>query len=746
MWHGGFGEVYEAHDQELDEKVALKVLRKGWLAGDAVEYFKNEVRLARKIQSPHVCRVHDVGRFDRLDGSSVLFFSMEFLPGETLAEYLSRNGRMNRAEAIPLLLQMTEGLAAAHKLGVLHRDLKSANVMLVPARNSLRAVLTDFGLAASLEHYIRHQFAGTPAYMAPEQVEGTKVGASTDIYAIGVIAYEMATGKLPYAGATPDEQARARLSEPPIRPSLLNPRVDRRWEKAILKCLAHDPADRFLNAADLASALKPARTGRRAGMGLLATAIFASGIWLWHSIRGDVDSVPDNSVLVLPFRDDGGKKPWQADALSDDLTAEFADVPGLRVLAQSTTRQWTGKAIADIRGQLKVANVLSGSVRGETRNRVRVAVQLADSGSGYLLWSRNYELEPKDLPHLEETIVIACVQALKIRLAAPQIRALESRQTQIPEAYEAYLLGHYFTGKRTTQGLQQAIENFGYAVDLDPHYALAYAGLAGAYSLIASRGVMALNDAYERSEAAADRAISLSADLPEALLVKGFNAQHSEWNWDSAEGYLRQCAKLSPGSGTVHQWLAGLLSIRGRHAEALAEASEARDLDPLSPAVNSSYGTVLYRARRYDEALERLEWVVHREPAFMNAKLLLAEILSQVGRSSEAIQLAETVVAADHKASYALAELGYHYARAGRSDEARKIASELESRYPLGDVRPSEVAMIYNGLGEFEVACGWLQRGLPIHDQGLTVLKVDPSYDILQTYPRFRALIETLKL
>jgi eukaryotic-like serine/threonine-protein kinase len=746
---GGFAEVYEAFDRELAERVALKVLRGPWIARESIDRFKTEVRLARKIQSVHVCRVHDVGRVDRPGGVPVLFFSMELLEGETLSQYLRRRGPLAKAQALDLIRQIARGLQSAHELGVLHRDLKSANVMLVvEPSGSRKAVLTDFGLAVSCDSDEGCEYlAGTPAYMAPEQVERRPVSRSTDIYALGVIAFEMVTGHLPFPGETPMEQAEARLSAEPTPPTAFTYTLGRRWEKAILKCLARDPRKRFAHATEFVRALESPNSRRLSMVLPFAALLIATGIWAWTSLPHPPIYVASGSVVVIPFVVNGGVEQWQADALSDDLAAELAAVPGVRVVAQSTARQWAGKAkdAPELRRQLKVASVLSGSIGG-AGGQMRVAIQLVDSGTGYLLWSRSYEGSPKDLPHMEETIVLASVAALQVRMPPLQVNTIRNRHSQVFAAYQAYSLGEYCVARRSTQGLQQAIASYRQAIAQDPNYALAYAGLAAAYNMIASRGVMRREEAFRLSDRALGQALALTPDLPEALLVKGSNRQLDSWDWDEAERAFRRCTQLAPGMSIGHQWLAGLLSLRARHAEALAEASQARDLDPLSPAANASYGTLLYRAHRYADAVAQLEWLVKREPAFLNAKLLLAEVYSQLGRHQEAIELAESVAAADGRASYALADLGHHYARGGRTDQAGRIAAELESRVAQGGARPSDVAAVYNGMADFEKTCEWLERGLPLHDAGLTVVKADPAYDAMRGFSRFSSLVDTLRL
>jgi serine/threonine-protein kinase len=744
---GGFAEVYEALDRELEERVALKVLRGSWISAEAIERFKTEVRLARKIQSVHVCRVHDVGRFDRGDGSTILFFSMELLEGETLSQLVRRSGPLKSEDALSFLRDIAQGLQAAHQLGFLHRDLKSANIMLVPeATGPRRAVLTDFGLAITADRDVQQHLAGTPGYMAPEQLAGRPLSVQTDVYSLGVIAFEMVTGRLPFPSMSPMEAAQTQRSGRPSPPSAIEPSVRRRWDVAILKCLSRNPEDRFANAVAFIEALSPRRKVSTIGTFSIALIMAGTAVW-WSKMRDPVTPVTSGSVLVVPFELNGTMDKWQVDSFSDDLTSELAAVPGVRVVAQSTAREWAGKAknYAEIRRHLHAASVLSGSIQSIS-GATRVAIQLVDSSSGYLLWSHDFDTVPRDLPHVEETIVLASVQALHASLPAFQVDNIRARHSQVYEAYQAYSFGQFCAARRNTQDLEQAIKSFSKATETDPGYALAYAGLAGAYSMIASRGTMPHAEALRLSDAAVTEALELEPDLPEALLVKGLNLQDDNWDWDGAERYFRRCIEVAPNLSIAHQWLAGLLSIRGRHAEALAEASLARNLDPLSPAVNASYGTFLYRARRYAEAIDQLEWVVKREPTFSNAKLLLADVYSQVGRPQDAIPLAEAVVADEGRASYALAELGYLYGRAGRLEEARTIASELEMRFAEGDARPSEVASVYYGQGMPILAFDWLERGLPLRDAGLTVLKSDPSYDGLRVFPRYYSLISTLKL
>jgi serine/threonine-protein kinase len=344
---------------------------------------------------------------------------------------------------------------------------------------------------------------------------------------------------------------------------------------------------------------------------------------------------------------------------------------------------------------------------------------------------------------VEETVVLASVGSLQIKLPPAQLRAAEQRHSRNPEAYQAYLLGHHFASRRNTADLQKAIELFQSAVAKDPQYALAWAGLGEAYEILAFRGLIPPAAAFQSSAEAVDRALAVDPNLSEAWVARGRQRQWF-WKWDEAEAALHRAVSLAPGLADAHYRLAGVLSDRGRHDEALRECEAALQLDPLSPSINNAYGAYLFRARRYGVAIERLEAVVRQQPAFINAKLILADVYQTVGRTHEAVTLAQAAVTATNAASFALADLGQDYGRAGERQKALDIASELEVRYVRGDAIASEIAQVYTGLGEVDRAIAWLEKGLATHDEEMPVLKSSPVYDGLRGDPRFAALLEKI--
>jgi TolB-like protein/tRNA A-37 threonylcarbamoyl transferase component Bud32 len=415
---GGMGEVYEAEDRELRTRVALKTIRPEIAADPAMmERFRREIHLAHRITHPNVSRVYDLG-FHRRDERSVTFLTMELLDGETLAARVARLGRLATGDALPIVVQMAAALDAAHEVGIIHRDFKSGNVMLVEAdRNApskgLRAVVTDFGLARTASGQDGFAatmtgtgaVAGTPLYMAPEQVEGAELTAAADIYALGVVMYEMVTGKWPFVGDSAISTAVKRLKERPPSPRSRVPDLERRWESAILRCLERAPADRFAKAGDAARALAgervaPKRSARRAALAAIAAIVVLAGGLGYYFARGrattNVPVKSRRSVAVLGFKNLAGRPDaaWLSTALSEMLTTELSagdtlrTVPGETVaklkvsLALPDADSYAKDTLAKIRANIDAGYVVLGSYLAVAGAPVRVDLKVQDATAG----------------------------------------------------------------------------------------------------------------------------------------------------------------------------------------------------------------------------------------------------------------------------------------------------------------------------------------------------------------------------
>lgn len=763
---GGMGEVFEAEDKELNDRVALKTLRAGRISMDSVNGFRQEVKLARKINSDYVCRVYDVAKHKRAAGPDVLLLSMELIRGGTLASEIRQRGRIPEREASVWAQQLAAGLAAAHRLNILHCDLKSTNVMLAPSPGSIpRAVIMDFGLSRAI-HTDAGQTplrAGTPAFMSPEQLKGEGATVATDVYALGVVIYEMITGGLPYADTGSLAELAKRKAAPPRSPSSIVPLVQGHWDSVVLRCLHSDPKRRFQRASDVVEALMvtgiqispgpsavPGMARRSwfpvAGLSTLA-CVGVPAYFYFGFLNSGTPVFYRNSIAVIPFDAAEPDVEYISQGLTEQIADVLTNVPGLRVVSRTSAAFFKGKAgqSRQIHDQLRVGTVLSGRVRKQG-SRIHISAELVDVSDGRQRWAESYETGRDDLRMIKETISRAAIYSLRFQISRAQIDSVEKRATRNAEAYNLFLLGRYYAARRTPADLKESIVCFKKAVELDPRYSAAHAALANSYHLIAPRGVLPRGEAIRKCDESAARALELDAGMGEAHLALGSNEQHYRWNWQAAEQHFRMAVASDPESALAHHWLAGLLSMLGKQDEALAEIEIARDLDPLSLAVNTAYGAFLSRARRPDAAIQQLRWVLARDATFRNAYSLLAEAYTQAKKLPDAISVAEDGVKLMNWAPHTLGTLGYCLALSGRTVEALRLAEEVKAAHALDNSSACAVAQIYLGLGDLDHTFQWLNEAARNRDPNLTILKVDPANDPLRKDARFQILLSMLHL
>ena len=506
---GGMGAVYEANDVILRTRIALKVLQ-GRVTTDAaaMERFRREVLLARRVGHPNVCHVYELYQATTGSGVPIHFLTMEFLDGETLATRLARQGRMTTAEALPLVQQMCAGLAAAHAEGVIHRDFKSGNVILVPrtgdsahaSGSETRVAITDFGVARASEPVGAPEaltgagaVLGTPEYMAPEQVTGGAISPATDVYALGVVMYQMVTGRLPFSAETPLATAARRINEPPPRPEVATPGLDPRWSRTILRCLDRDPRRRFQDTGEVAAALSASPAGWRwplalAGAGVLLLGVLGLAVLARQAkppalARGSqaaaVAAKP--SIAVLPFVDMSAEhdQEYFSDGVAQEIINALAQVPGLHVVARSSSFSFKGKSedLRTVGQKLDVAHVLEGSVR-KSGGRLRITAQLVSTADGYQLWSQTFDRQLADVFAVQDEIARAVVAALRMNVLPDRAGSAAGRRVTSPEAYTLYLRGLQLQNTGSASGLRAAIEEFERAIAIDPGYAPAHARIA----------------------------------------------------------------------------------------------------------------------------------------------------------------------------------------------------------------------------------------------------------------------------
>lgn len=766
---GGMGEVFLGSDTRLQRRVALKCLL-ATVTGDALRAkILHEARAAARVNHPNVAMVHDI-----IEHDARAFIVMEYVEGESLAARIGR-GPFPASSVIAIGRQLASALAAAHARGVVHRDLKPSNVQVRPDGS---VKILDFGVAhvmallsTSLDPRLHQttdatdRHAGTPPYMAPEQLFGEQVDERCDIFSLGVVLYEMATGRRPFRGSS----ARALLDaidEKPSRADVVNPLIPAALASAIELALEFDRGARFQTAEELDRALAqvpalpappaPPLDRRRWLLGAVAAVVVVTiaGVAVSYFLRPPPAAPPPRSVqsiAVLPMvnMSSDPKQEYFADALTEGLINTLGRVSALKIIARTSVTPFkrTTKSIAEIAMALGVDAVLEGSaviaVDVSGRGIARVVVNLIDPTTQTQLWNVAIEREVIDVMSLQNEIVRLLAQGIRVAVTPAEQSRLERGGTVKSEALRLYLLGRDEWNGRTTQHLNAAVVYFKQAIDADPGYAPAYAGLADSYALLAADfGGMPRAAAARGAIASATRALELDPELGEAYASMGFVNRVLHWNWPLAEEQLRRALALNPSYATAHQWYGNLLSDLGREDESLAQMKRALELDPLSAIISRDVAWPLFFARRYDEAIAQLSTTLTRHPGFPSAERLLARTLAQKGSINDAVQRFEAISQRD-TGPRARCELAWVYALAGRQKDAEQaLAMALASTSP---VYPYDLALVYTAMRRPDDAFSALERAFVERDATMLNLKHDPRLDALRTDPRFPALLTRMR-
>ena len=771
---GGMGELYEAEDHELHERVALKVILSTTGQDErSVTMFKREVHLARQVTHPNVCRIFDVYRHRPPAGAGttegapdIVFLAMELLHGETLADRLRRMGRLSPADALVLARQMGSALTAAHRAGVVHRDFKTENVMLVePATpgEDVRAVVTDFGLAKRSAHDDRSsvslrldddgEISGTPAYMAPEQVEGGPATPATDQYALGVVLYEMVSGTRPFLGETAIKIAVKRLQEPPPSPRTHVPDLPPRWEATILRCLAREASDRFASVADAIAALegrtRPAATGRKTiALLLLAVAVVAA-IGAAYLGRGRLfGGGPEGitSLAVLPFANTAKDpdKEYLADGISESLIRRLSQLPGVKVIANSSSARYKGKDAdpQEVARALGVRGVVTGKVlqRGPD---LSISVELIDTRDQTQVWGEEYSRKAADVLAVQAEISREIAEQLRVRLTAGQQQALATKESASPQAYELLLKGRFHRSRGSVDDRKRAGDYFSQAIAVDPAYAPAYADLADIYRSLVGSSIYDAKEYLPKAETAARKAIDLDPGNADAYFTLA-NLETSAWQWTAAERDFKRAIDLNSNLALAHRWYANYLALVGRHEPALAEILRARELDPLSPGVNATVGYIHYLGRHYDEAVAQLDKTAEMDRLYPYPHLFLGHVYAAKGMYAASIAAYQEAIRLGLDSPTTQSRLAAACAGAGERARALAILAQLQAGN--GTVSPAELAIPYATLGENEQAFAALDRALAAHDPQLQLIGAVPAFDPLRTDPRFQELVRRVGL
>jgi serine/threonine-protein kinase len=767
------GEVYRASDTRLDRDVAIKVLP-DHLAREpaALARFQAEARAVAALEHPHILVLHDIGT-----DKNVAFVVMEFLDGETLRMRLNRSPLPWR-KAVELGVALAEGLGAAHARGIIHRDLKPENIFLTSAG---QLKILDFGLASREETtaspdtgpYVPAATApvliyGTVPYMAPEQVNGLAADASSDIFSLGCVLYEMVTGQRAFGRRTRPETLSAILHDDPPPITGVGQAVPMELERVVRHCLEKSPEERFQSARDVAFALRsllseptpvptrsaiPSRPPGKAGwiatvVLLLAVAVLGY-VFFWKNSAPQPAQDKD-TVAVLPFVNVGGdgNTEYLSDGMADHLIRSLSQVPKLKVRPFTSVIRYKGKEpdLAAVGQALKVQVIIVGRVR-KRGDELSVSVELVDVQDNRLLWGGQFHGPGGNLITLQEDMAREIADNLPIDLTGKEKKRLARRYTEDPEAQRLYLQGRFAWNKRTKEGLTRAIAYYQQAIDQDPGFALAYAGLADCYNLFGGYGYNHLTprNAFRRARAMARRALRIDKTLAEAHTALAFEEATYKWDWTEADREYRAALAANPNYSTCRHWHACYLASMGRHEEALAEIKRAQELDPSSLIIHGWVAMILCYQGRTDQALEQAQATVQMDPNYAVSHFFLGIIYRKKGMYAEAIREFQKAVELEKDSITYLTGLGEVYGLAGQHGEARKILARLKDMAKTRHVSPYGIAAIYAGLGEKEQALDWLYRAFKEHDGGMGNLKIDPNWDSLRAEPRFQRLVRKMK-
>jgi serine/threonine protein kinase/Flp pilus assembly protein TadD len=766
---GGMGEVYRARDTRLDRDVALKVLPVGLLADEAARRrFRKEALALAKLSHPHIAVIHDVG-----EEAGVNYLVMECVPGHSLAEKL-KSGALTEKEVAPLGAQIADALEEAHEHSVIHRDLKPGNIMVTPKG---QVKVLDFGLAKLLrpaanimaadtmptESFAETQgVAGTLPYMAPEQLTGEPVDARTDIYALGVVLFEMAAGRRLFQEDSAPRLTDAILHQQPVSPRALNSRVSPELERIILKCLEKSPEDRYQSAKEVQVDLRrlgvptitaaPTKTRpwwrRRTAFGMATIALIvslaAAAGWVHRSV-GQRETI--DSLAVLPFVNTSAdpNTEYLSDGITESLINSLSQLPHLKVMSRDSAFMYKGKQTdaRTVGSALGVRAVLEGRVMQHGDN-LEISAELVDTRDNSHIWGQQYSRKSADIFALQGELAKEMTTMLRVRLTGDDQRRMTKSYTANPEAYQDYLKGRYWWNKRTEEGLNKGIEYFQQAIAKDPTYALAYSGLADCYNLLAWYGFVSSKETYPRAKDSAQKALEIDDTLAEAHASLAWIKTYYDWDWSGAEKEFQQAIQLNPSYATAHNWYGNELEYVGRREEAIAEHKRALELDPLSLIVNTNLGLAFYMARQYDQAIEQYQKTLQLDPNFITAHSFLGLVYIQKSMYKEGIAEFEKELVISPGNTNTLSGLGYAYAVAGRGAEAQKVLDKLQQLSKRKHVSAGPIAQIFVALGEKDEAFEWLKKGS--EDHSITTVKLDPAYDPLRSDPRFADLLRRMNL
>jgi serine/threonine-protein kinase len=750
---GGMGVVYKAEDTKLKRPVALKFLPPELSRDEeAKERFVHEAQAASALDHPNICTIHEIGETE--DGQ--LFIAMAYYAGETLKKRItSGEGRREKgegreaksegrdaapfaprsspigttgglpiAETIEIATQIANGLAKAHEKGIVHRDIKPANVMIT--QDGLVKIL-DFGIAkltGRLRLTKTGMTVGTVAYMSPEQVQRIDADHRSDIWSLGVVLYEMLTGKLPFEGDYEQAIMYAIVNMAPLPITSLRADVPLALERIITKAMAKELAERYQRVEEMLADLKaisrnsesqprgtikekiPKR--KRAflygGLAALLILLIAVGLYFFSERRDKIDA-----IAVLPLANLSGdpNKEFFADGMTEALISNLGQIEALRVISRTSVMQYKDlkKPLPEIGRELNVDAVVEGSVQS-SGERIGITMRLIETATEQRLWSKSYERELRDVLKLQQELALAIATEIEVRVTPQEQALLQEARAIDPEAYELYLWGKKLKDKETLESMQQAVKNWEQTLVKEPNFAPAYAELGKTYSMLGLWGAMPVEEAESKARQTTAKALELDKTIAEAYIALGWIRVNYDWGWSGAEEAFKRAIELNPNNREAHSAYSLFLSFIGRSEEGLVEIKHAQKLDPLSEAVNISVAEVHVYNRQYDAAIEQHRKILALNPSAGWAHLKLGQAYLLKRMYKEAIAELEREEATSLGSPVVFAFLGCAYALAGNREKSLQMLEELKERYKRGTKTLVPIAMIHTYLDEEEALTG----------------------------------------
>ena len=775
--HGGMGTVFlaERADGQYRRQVAIKLVNPGLGSEAIVRRFRNERQILSDLDHPNIARLLDGGATE--DGLPYLV--MEYVDGERIDSWCDSHS-LSLGDRLKLFQKICAAVQCAHDKQVIHRDIKPGNIVVTAAGTPK---LLDFGIAKVLNPELRADTTETtvgpgpmtPEYASPEQVRGVEIGPASDIYALGAVLYRLLTGRSPHTAEGLDLRHVARLicEQEPVKPSVAGDSRELAGDldSIVLKALRKEPEARYGSAAELAADIgrhlngftvqarrdsllygghKFLKRNRKligaAALSALVSIALITGI---AQFRRPAEN-PVRAIAVLPFENLSHDPAQDAltEGISDSLIGELGRISGLRVIARASTMRFNGgrKRPADMARELNASALVQGSVL-RSESRVRISIQLRTGAMDRILWTRTYDRELRYLLAVRNDAAKMIARQIGVQLTPEEESHLASEQPLKEDAYKAYLKGHYHLQVHTREGLEKSIQDFKEAIEADPSYAPAWAGLASAYYEISSI-YMPSAEAMPRAKAAVIRALQMDGTLAEAHATLGQIQAQYEWRFAEAEKSYKRAIELDPSYPDAHLYYAWYLAEQGRFAEAIREAAEATRLDPLSPLRATNLAWLYHLGRRTDEAIARCRKILELDPNTPVAHYTLAQAYEQKKMFTQAIAEYQRARTLDPNCDQdtCLASLAHTYAVSGDKRQALDALAQFMSLSRKAYIDPFYVGLVYAGLGDKDRAFEWFEKSFQARSEELLFIKVEPRLDSLHSDGRFKSLVRRIGL